>query len=644
MTLVLPGAGGLTQHPAIRGLLPLMAMAACLLAFVPGLNGPFLLDDQTNLESVRIAHLDLRSIYRGVLNNPSGVLLRPISNLTLLLQQALGNGHAFGFKLVNLLIHGINTLLVWRLGTLIAPALSSRPGQTNPTRYMPLLAALLWAVHPLQVSSVLYVVQRMALLSSTFILLSVAAALAPLLRPGALRTPLRGILQTAAVGLLAVLALLSKETGALVPFMLLAILRAVPNPTRQTTRDTQGKRVFVWTAVYLPVLAGTATVVAFWPRISAGFAGRPFTLLERLISESWILLDYLTSIFVPLPQRMGLFLDDTPVIGPSTAGWWIGPLVLLSIAAGAVLARRRYPFFTFAIFWFLACHLLESTVLPLELKFEHRNYLALLGPMLLVAHGVAALGTLLSARVAAAIGTALVVLMAGLTLIRSDTWSSDVKFIAFEVRHHPGSVRAQLEMARLESNSGRDDLAYRRIEDALRTNPGHYGLLLYHMFLGCKAGTPVNWNAMAQHIQAHPDDSVIRNDYLYGATLSLLLSDRCKPGFDSAFRDHVDHATAFYASNKLAAGQTFFQVMQAQMERDPRRQRALIVGIPEESQTTDLRLRAGYLDLFLGDFADAQEALSRLKATTPIWHRDHPEVQTFEANLQEARERQHSGE
>ncbi|GAB2493884.1 hypothetical protein GCM10027084_03860 [Pseudoxanthomonas sangjuensis] len=628
---------------ATRILLPLLALAACLLVFVPGLSGPFLLDDLANLETLRIDQLDLGNVYRGILNNPSGLLLRPISNLTLLLQQAMGDGHSFGFKLFNLLVHGINGFLLWRLCILIAGALSPRPDQANTTKYMALLAAMLWTLHPLQVSSVLYVVQRMTLLSGTFILLSVTAAVAPLLRPGALRTPASGVLRTAIVGLLAVLALLSKETGALVPFMLLAIWLAVPDASRETFRDTPGKRVFAWTAVYLPVLAGLAAAVALWPKISAGYSGRHFAPLERLISESWILLDYLTSIFVPLPQRMGLLLDDTPVIRLSTAGWWIAPLVLLAMASAAALVRRRYPFVTFAIYWFLACHLLESTVLPLELKFEHRNYLALLGPMLLLARGVATLGKAISARTAVATGAVLVVLMAGLTSIRSDTWSTDVKFIAFEARHHPNSARAQLEMARLESNNGRDDLAYQRVEAAIGANPDHYGLLLYDMFLGCKAGTPVRWDDMRRHIRTHPDDFSIRNDYLYGATLSLLLSHRCQPGFDAAFRAHVDDATALYRSRRLPLGQTFFQVMQAQMESDPRLQRTLIAGIPEETQTTDLRLRVAYLDLYLGDFESAEDMLSRLKATTPAWHPDYPEVRTFEANLLKAKEQGSNG-
>lgn len=616
--------------------LPFLLLALCLLPFVPGLTGPFQLDDFANLQSAKAAGVGLREFYTALFNNPSGLLLRPLANATFMAQQAMGSTAPFDFKLVNLLLHGLNGVLVWHLARRLQGLLTIDHDVHGRMRHMPLLAAMLWTLHPLQVSSVLYVVQRMTLLSSTFILLALLAALRPLPVSGALASTASGVRHTVLVGLLATLALLSKETGALVPVMLLAILAALPPAMRARCSDTAGKRLFKRLGVWLPLGLGALATLVFWKTLIAGYAGRMFGLGERLISECWILIDYLITMIVPLPARMGLFLDDAAVVGVSTPGWFLAPVALALLFGVAFLFRRRWPYFAFAVFWFLACHLLESTFLPLELKFEHRNYLALLGPALLGARGLYAVRNLVSARVGTLAIALTVLLLGGLTTIRSLAWASEISFLASEAAHHPRSVRAQLEVADIERNIGREDLAYARMQGAMRDNPNHYVPMLFTMVLACKPGYVAPWARMEEHLRAHPNDVMIRNDLLYSTALGALQRDECAAGFKVGFARHVDAALRIYRSRGIDSGLVFFQVLKAELADDPRVQRDLVAAIPERAQSTALRLKVGYLDIKLGDPAAARKTLSKLKESIPEWHPDSALVRAFEQAVRQA--------
>ena len=81
------------------------------------------------------------------------------------------------FKTVNLVIHIINAVLVAFLIALLARRRSALPSSDTPSQgtiirfWLPVLVALIWALHPIQLTSVLYVVQRMTSMAAMFVLL-----------------------------------------------------------------------------------------------------------------------------------------------------------------------------------------------------------------------------------------------------------------------------------------------------------------------------------------------------------------------------------------------------------------------------------------------------------------------------------------
>src|SRR5690606_33752686 len=109
---------------------------------------------------------------------------------------------------------------------------------------------------------------------------------------------------------------------------------------------------------------------------------RDFDAGDRLLTEAHVLWEYLRYAFLPTPTGLGPFHDDHSIYRD-----WLNPQALLVVGAwlasiaGAIALRKRAPLFSFAVAWYLFGHALESTTIPLEIYFEHRNYVPLLGPL-----------------------------------------------------------------------------------------------------------------------------------------------------------------------------------------------------------------------------------------------------------------------
>jgi len=124
----------------------------------------------------------------------------------------------------------------------------------------------------------------------------------------------------------------------------------------------------------------------------------------------------------------------------------LGGLLLLGLLATAICTRRRAPLVALGILWFFVSHLLTSNVIALELAFEHRNYLALLGVLLVACDLVLRAPAAARQRVLPAAVLAILVGSAGLTLIRSATWGDPLLLATELVVENPGSARASADL------------------------------------------------------------------------------------------------------------------------------------------------------------------------------------------------------
>ena len=107
-----------------------------------------------------------------------------------------------------------------------------------------------------------------------------------------------------------------------------------------------------------------------------GYQKRVFTLEQRLLTEPRVIWFYLSLLFYPIPSRLSLVHDfaiSQSLLEPVTT--LISVLAIVALLLGATVYARRWPLIAFCVIFFFLNHLIESTILPLELVFEHRNYI-----------------------------------------------------------------------------------------------------------------------------------------------------------------------------------------------------------------------------------------------------------------------------
>lgn len=421
-------------------LIPL-ALWVTFLAYEPGLSGPFLLDDHRHLPKLagEDGQVDtLREIYQLVFSGER-LFGRQLSYLSLLINDNAWPASPDGFKRFNLLIHLLNGLLVFFLARILA-RLSLRGMSAAAVDWAALVTMALWLFHPFQLSPVLFVIQRMTLLAGTFSLLAVLAYLHG--RELAVMRPRAGYLwMTLGFGLSLVLGIFCKETAIMTicyVIVLEATLLTAWGPPRPVLW-----RAWATFVLGIPLLGVSAYFLAIQPQVEQLLITRDFTLVERLMTEARVLFLYLYGIVIPsatVPFHDDVIVSRTLLDPPTT----LLSIVLIGCLIGlAVWQRRRYPVIAFAVLWFFAGHLLESTILPLELYFEHRNYLPMLGFAVAVGHLVILQSKKFSYMAHVGI-IAFLALSISITFSSARVWGDQTRHALVWANDRPESVRAQL--------------------------------------------------------------------------------------------------------------------------------------------------------------------------------------------------------
>lgn len=463
--------------------LPLLVLGASLLLaallYLPGLHGPWLLDDFYNLGPFT-AHAAGAAPYHDIIfSNPSGPLGRSVAMASFAANHALGLFGTPALKATNVLIHLGNGLLLFAL---LRALLARRPppGPLRPDLLAALVAAW-WLLLPLHISTVLYIIQRMTELGATFAL---ATTLAYVHGRAALPDrPRRGWpLIALSLGLLFPLALLAKESAAttLPGLVLIELFFFRKGPVRP------------WLA---GLVLATAALIALAlllqpPVLTGGYLGRDFSLGERLLSQPRALAGYLQVLFLPASTQVGLFNDDFAVsrslLAPAAT---LPALLALGLLTGLALrladSPRAWPV-AFGIAFFLSGHLVESTVIPLELYFEHRNYLPSAGLLLAAAVPLAQAWDAHRRLLGAALALYLAVLL-GSTAHRAWTWGDEGRLLEASARNHPGSIAAVTSYGEYLFGREQPALGLVMVADAARAAPEiAYVLNLQQLSMYCR--------------------------------------------------------------------------------------------------------------------------------------------------------------
>lgn len=426
-----------------------------VLCYLPGIGGPFVFDDEPNITknvAVQIDRLSVDTLTAAALSYGGGQ--RPLSMLSVAMNHAFSGLAPLPYKIANLSIHLINGLLLFALVRLLFQThrVAARLGQdASRTDWIALLVTAAWLLHPINVTSVLYVIQRMTSLSALFCLAGMLLYTWGRLR---LNRGERGgaVLILAAVFAATPLAYLSKEIGILLPGYLFLIEWLLFGFETTSRRDQRGLIALFAAIIGLPALVAAGFLLTHSDWITNGYANRPFTLVERLLTECRVLWLYLKLLILPRPSELTLFHDDIALSTGLTAPWTTLPalLGLAGLAVGALLARWRWPLAAFGVLFFLGGHLLESGPLPLEIAHEHRNYLPGIG--ILLAFTSVAVGWRHNVRgipLGGAIMVTLILSFGIQTTLRASTWSSPYDLAVAGVTDHPQSNRWRHEMGRV---------------------------------------------------------------------------------------------------------------------------------------------------------------------------------------------------
>jgi hypothetical protein len=243
------------------------------------------------------------------------------------------------------------------------------------------------------------------------------------------------------------LSVLSKENGVLLLVAILSLHFTVVPPLAAQRHY----RYWFLAGILLPLVIVVSFIAFNFADLTAGYRFHEFNLLERLLTETRVLCQSFAAIFLPVISEFTLFHDDIVISSGllSPLSTLFSALFVVSLVTLAFVVRRRQPVLSFGLFWFFGWHLLESTFLPLELYFEHRNYLAMLGPVIVAAYyGASALERVWkpgTSRGGMALAVLIPLICLLLTLQLTLLWRDDLALKGYWAERHPASFRAQVE-------------------------------------------------------------------------------------------------------------------------------------------------------------------------------------------------------
>ena len=436
-----------------------------ILIYANTIGSPFIFDSRNNIESnphIRISKITLNELTEAAFKSPSRQ--RPLSNISFALNYYLHGYNVVGFHVVNVLVHIATGFLLYFFvkSTFRTPALRSRYGDYM---WISFFTTAVWMVHPLQTQSVSYIVQRMNSLAAMFYILSIMLYA---------RFRLSGQQKNkwwlfSGCILAGVLALASKQIAATLPVFIIAY-------EWYFFRDLKLK----WLKKHIPLLTGClllAVVIALallgsnpLDGILKGYQSRDFTLTQRLLTEPRVVIFYLSQLLWPHPSRLNLDHDfplSNSLIDPVTTFFSIFTIAALIVLA--IVMSKKQRLLSFCIMWFFGNLVIESSILPLEIIYEHRVYLPSMTFSLIAV--LAVYRWVKPAWLPAALLCAMVTVGAVWTYERNAVYSDRVTFWQDCADKSPGKARPHNNLGVALADQGYHDEAMKKYYKALQIDP-----------------------------------------------------------------------------------------------------------------------------------------------------------------------------
>jgi protein O-mannosyl-transferase len=340
-----------------------------LVVYGNSFHGEFHFDDYSNIienPNVHMKELSFESLKRTFVSPIQ--MFRPVSYMTFAVNYLAGGLSVTGYHVVNFAIHYLSALFLFLLiyNTLNLPRLKEQYGSYAYSAA--LLTSFFWAASPVQVHAVTIIVQRMASLAGLFYVVSMYLYV----KGRTTSHPARKVVFFFFCALSALLSFGTKENSVMLPVSIylydLFLIQGV---------TTEGLRKNL--KVLIPLMAVVLIAGLIYLSRSSlldGYGIRPFTMTQRLLTEPRVILFYISLLLYPVSPRL-MLLHDVDISTSLFSPWTTLPAILLIlclIALAFFLARKR-PLIAFSILFFFVNHVIEGSIIPLELIFEHRNYI-----------------------------------------------------------------------------------------------------------------------------------------------------------------------------------------------------------------------------------------------------------------------------
>ena len=437
------------------------------LIYSSSLEGPFVLDDGSNIKdnpAIRLTRLSWSGLIDAASKSP--LSNRPLAYISFALNYYHHSYRTVGFRLVNILIHMSAGLFLFLFikTTLGLPALASR---FENSRWLAYITVLIWLVHPLHIQSVTYIVQRMNSMSSMFYVLSMLCYA----RARLTQSPIFKWLLAAACLMSGILALGTKETAATLPcFILLYEWFFFQDLSRE------------WLKRQLPFLIGVFILLVGvsliylgdhpFAKILSRYEFRNFTLTQRVLTEFRVVILYLSLLIYPHPNRLNLDYDfplSHSLIDPLTT--LLALVAIIGLLTWSLCLAKKDRLISFCLLWYFGNLVIESSIIGLELVFEHRTYLPSM--MIVLMAAILTDRYLRSNILKIATVCAIALVFSAWTYERNIIWSNPVSLWSDVVKKSPQKVRAHNNLGNALKNQGKIEEAIAHFNKALQINPGY---------------------------------------------------------------------------------------------------------------------------------------------------------------------------
>jgi protein O-mannosyl-transferase len=419
------------KHSWLQILLIILAVIA---VYGHSLDVPFYLDDFSSIQENPIIYQWQGGLYEIWQFAP----MRTVAYLTFALNYQLHQFQVQGYHVVNIAIHILASLSVWALLFALMRAPSLQHLSPNTKLWLPLIAALIFALHPLQVQSVTYIVQRLASLAALFYLLAMLAFVQARLS----QKLIQKIIWLSLLIIFFGLGMLTKQNVVTLPLAILLLELSFFTPHR--------RNIIIASIV---ILGG---LIITWFLFAVILKYNPFSLQamleltkettaisreQYLATQLGVLWVYIKLFFLPL----GLHIDyDYPL---TTSLWQLQPLMALIGHLGliiiAILTLKRWPLVGFGILFYYLSHAVESSIIPIrDVIFEHRTYLPNLGLAILCAWLLVDKLLYIDKKLAIMLIIAIILTLGSMTWLRNQMWRDPISLWQHNVTLSPNKQRA----------------------------------------------------------------------------------------------------------------------------------------------------------------------------------------------------------